>query len=483
MIIRYMTAAVLLLITGTASTADIEQAMVKIYATSANPNYYIPWLREAPYEVFGSGCVIDDGIILTNAHVVSNLTYLQVRREGDPRRYLASVEAVSHDADLALLTVDDPEFFQGITPLDLGELPNTMEQVTVYGYPVGGDALSTTQGVISRIETSNYVHSNLSLLSVQLDAAINPGNSGGPAIVDGRVIGVAMQSRSQAENIGYVVPVPVIMHFFDDIEDGVYDGFPSAGLSYQTIGNPAITELFQVGEEQIGVLVTGTAFGSPASEALLEDDVILEVDGHAIAGDGTIELRSGVRTSLDHLIKRRQLGETIPVVIVRDGSTMTVEMTLEETFRDLCLVPHKEYDRLPRYYVYGGLVFMPLSLNYLESWGSEWYSNAPDYLSMPYRYGNWRNEDRNRIVMITYILPSEVNTGYQGIRNETVETVNGQPVSGFEHLISLLEGTEAEFVQIETNMGNMIILDREEALEANSEIMERYGIPTDRYLE
>lgn len=478
-----MTVAVLLLFTGTASTADVEQAMVKIYATSANPNYYIPWLREAPYEVFGSGCVIDDGIILTNAHVVSNLTYLQVRREGDPKRYLASVQAVSHDADLALLTVDDPSFFQGITPLELGELPNTMEQVTVYGYPVGGDALSTTQGVISRIETSNYVHSNLSLLSVQLDAAINPGNSGGPAIVDGRVIGVAMQSRTQSENIGYVVPVPVIMHFFDDMEDGSYNGFPSAGLSYQTIGNPAITELFGVGEEQVGVLVTGTAFGSPAQEVLLEGDVILEIDGHAIAGDGTIELRSGVRTSLDHLIKRRQLGETIPVLIVRDGSIMAVETTLDETFSDLCLVPHKEYDRLPQYYIYGGLVFMPLTLNYLESWGSEWYSNAPDYLSMPYRYGNWRTEARNRIVLITYILPSEVNTGYQGIRNETVKTVNGQPVTGFEQLIALLEEADGQFVEIETNMGNMIILDREEALEANSEIMTRYGIPADRNIE
>ena len=116
MSIRFLSAAVLILLAGTAFSAEVEQAMVKIYATSANPNYYIPWLREAPYEVFGSGCVIDEGIILTNAHVVSNLTYLQVRREGDPSRYLASVEAVSHDADLALLTVDDPEFFRGDNP-------------------------------------------------------------------------------------------------------------------------------------------------------------------------------------------------------------------------------------------------------------------------------------------------------------------------------------------------------------------------------
>jgi S1-C subfamily serine protease len=466
-----------------ASAADVEQAMVKIFATSANPNYYIPWIREAPYEVFGSGCVIDENIILTNAHVVSNVTYLQVRKEGDPNRYTARVVAVSHDADLALLTVDDPAFFQDITPLELGSLPRTMEQVTVYGYPVGGDALSTTQGVISRIETSNYAHSNLSLLSVQLDAAINPGNSGGPAIVDGKVIGVAMQSRNQAENIGYVVPVPVIRHFFQDIEDGEYDGFPSAGLSYQSINNPAMTSRFGIDEEQRGVLVTGVAYQSPASEVLQPGDVILEIDGHEIAGDGTVELETGIRTTLDHLIKRRQLGESVPFLIVRDGSQLTVDMTLDETFQDLCLVPHKIYDRLPRYFVYGGLVFMPLTLNYLESWGSDWYSNALDYLSLPYRYNNWRTEDRSRIVVLTYVLPSEVNTGYQSIRNELVTHVNGERVSGFSDMIWLLESAEGEYVEIRTNLNNLIVLNRLEAMEANGEIMARYGIPSDRQVE
>jgi len=473
----------LIALTGICFTADVDQAMVKIYATSANPNYYIPWIIEAPFEAFGSGCVIDDELILTNAHVVSNLTYLQVRKEGDPRRYAGEVVAISHEADLALLTVKETGFFDGIEPLELGELPKTMEQVTVYGYPVGGDALSTTQGVISRIETSNYAHSNLSLLSVQLDAAINPGNSGGPAIVDGKVIGVAMQSRTQAENIGYVVPVPVIRHFFQDIEDGVYDGFPSAGLAFQNISNPAITDMYSIAEEQTGVLVIGTAFGSPAAQVLEEGDVILELDGFTIAGDGTVQIASGIRTTLDYLITRRQVGETVTMLIVRDGREITLEMTLEETFEDLCLVPHKEYDRLPRYYIYGGLVFEPLSLNYLESWGSEWYNNALDYLSMPYRYNNWRTEDRSRIVIITYVLPSEVNTGYQSVRNEIVSSVDGESVSGFHHLIELLESAEGEFVTLRTNLGNMIILDRLEALAANDEIMARYGITTDRQVE
>ncbi|OPL19641.1 MAG: hypothetical protein AVO35_10050 [Candidatus Aegiribacteria sp. MLS_C] len=470
-------------ILGIINAADVDQAMVKIYATSANPNYYIPWIIEAPYEVFGSGCVIDDGLILTNAHVVSNTTYLQVRKEGDPKRYPAVIVAVSHEADLALLTVEGEGFFDGMEPLELGELPKTMEQVTVYGYPVGGDALSTTQGVISRIETSNYTHSNLSLLSVQLDAAINPGNSGGPAIVNGKVVGVAMQTRTQSENIGYVVPVPVIEHFFQDIEDGYYDGFPSAGLSFQQIRNPFITRMYSISEEQLGVLVTGTAWNSPASEILREGDVIIQMDGLEIAGDGTIQIAPGIRTTLDYLITRRQVGESIPMLVVRDGETMEVEMLLDETFDELCLVPHKEYDRMPSYFVYGGLVFMPLSLNYLESWGNEWYNNALDYFTMPYRYNNWRTEERSRIVIITYVLPAEVNTGYQSIRNEIVSQVNGQQVSGLADLLQKLEDAEGQYVVITTNLNNRIILDHSEAVGSNAEIMARYGIPADRRMD
>ena len=73
---------------------DIDQAMVKIYTNSMSYDYYIPWSTEALRESSGSGCVVDGNMILTNAHVVSNETFLQVRKEGDPRKYQAFVVAM-----------------------------------------------------------------------------------------------------------------------------------------------------------------------------------------------------------------------------------------------------------------------------------------------------------------------------------------------------------------------------------------------------
>ncbi|MBD3278811.1 MAG: trypsin-like serine protease [Candidatus Aegiribacteria sp.] len=473
--------AVAILLTALPVLADeVDQAMVKIYTNSSAYNYYIPWSPDAPREKYGSGCVINNDLILTNAHVVSDQTFLQVRKEGDPRKYSASVVAVSHDADLALITVAEPSFFHGIQPLELGDLPQTRQQVTVYGYPVGGDALSTTQGVISRIETSRYVHSSLSLLTVQLDAAINPGNSGGPAIVDDRIVGVAMQSRDQAENIGYVIPVPVIEHFLQDLDDGELDGFPAAGFSYQTVRNPAASRVLGIEQEQTGVIVTGMASDSPASAVLQQGDVVMSIDGREIAGDGTVELRSGSRTALSYMISRRQLGDTITMEIIRNGEPSSVDMLLDATVHDLSIVSTKIFDIPPEYMIFGGVLFMPLTINYLETWGSEWYLNAPDYLTYHYLYSNWRTEETEEIVVLAYLLPSDVNTGYEDLRNEAVVEVNGNPVVSFSEFVSLVDESTGDFVEVRTNLGKVMILNRSSALEANRSIMTRYGVQNDR---
>lgn len=477
---KNITAAVVLCAAFTGFAGTVDQAMVKIYTNSAAYNYYIPWSTDAPAETSGSGCVVEGNLILTNAHVVSNETFIQVRREGDPKKYQAFVVAVSHDADLALISVETPAFFSGITPLRLGNLPMAREEVTVYGYPMGGDALSTTKGVISRVESSRYAHSGLSLLTVQIDAAINPGNSGGPAIINDRIVGVTMQIMNNSEGIGYVIPVPVIEHFLEDMEDGVYNGFPSAGFSYQTIRNEAFTGRFSIPGEQAGVMITQTAWDSPASEVLEPGDVIMTIDGRDIAGDGTVELRTGSRTRLDYMVNRRQLGESITMDIIRGGAPLTVSLELDSTLDDLTIVPAKIYDIPPEYFIYGGGVFMPLTLNYLESWGREWYLNSVDYLTHPVLFDNWRREDREEIVVLTFMLPAGVNTGYETLQNEIIETVDGVNVRNFGQFVELVESGTGEYLELSTNLNNIIVLRREEAEGENASIMNRYGIPSDR---
>jgi S1-C subfamily serine protease len=198
----------------------IVQSVVKIITMQSHPDYNTPWAISLANQVSGSGCLVANNHILTNAHIVSNASYITVQVHGQTKKYKAKVVAVSHDADLALLSVYDPSFFKDLVPLEIGPLPKPSDKVIVYGYPEGGDSLSTTSGVISRIEHVKYPHSLISLLGIQIDAAVNPGNSGGPAIVKNKITGIVMSKKSDSENISYLVPSSIVKHFLADISDG-----------------------------------------------------------------------------------------------------------------------------------------------------------------------------------------------------------------------------------------------------------------------
>lgn len=217
---------------------EISSAVVKIYNVEVKPNYYIPWQMMNQTQSTGSGVIIDNHLILTAAHVVSNSAYLEVKKVSDINKYTAHVKWISHESDLALLEVEDETFFKGTHFRKLGATPKRQESVGVYGYPTGGNEISLTQGIISRIELTNYVHSGESFLTLQIDAAINPGNSGGPVFNRaGEIVGIAMQKLNGVDNIGYVIPPFIIQHFFKDIEDGVYDGYAESGLFIQHMQN------------------------------------------------------------------------------------------------------------------------------------------------------------------------------------------------------------------------------------------------------
>jgi len=178
---------------GTEKNMDpvIMDSVVKIFSVCSSPNYYLPWQNYQNTMPTGSGFVISGNRILTNGHLVANQTFIMVRKQGDPKKYVAKLLVAGHECDLAILTVDDPVFFKNLAPLEIGELSNLQDNVSVLGYPVGGDNISVTKGVVSRIEPTMYSHSGRDLLAVQIDAAINPGNSGGPVIKDGKAVGVA----------------------------------------------------------------------------------------------------------------------------------------------------------------------------------------------------------------------------------------------------------------------------------------------------
>ena len=212
--------------------SDVYKSVLRIEVATQVPDYETPWNSGRFSGGIGTGFLIGKNKILTNAHVVSNGRRVLVTVYGSPKKYPAKVEYIAHDCDLALLSVEDFKDFESFPTFEFGDVPSLESQVRVIGYPVGGDRLSVTRGVVSRIDFQPYSHSRAdSHLVVQIDAAINPGNSGGPVVQDDKVVGVAFQGLRQADNTGYIIPTPVIRRFLKDIEDGKYDHYADLGVS------------------------------------------------------------------------------------------------------------------------------------------------------------------------------------------------------------------------------------------------------------
>src|SRR5436305_9884946 len=218
---------------------------------------------------------------MTNAHVVSNSRYLTVERDGDPNKYPATVLFVAHDCDLALVKVASADFFKNMVPLKYGGIPELESTVSAYGYPLGGERMSVTTGIVSRIDFTLYTHSSVdSHLTIQISAQINPGNRGGRVMQDGKVMGVAFQGYSGdvAQGVAYMIPTPVIRRFLKDIKDGHYDKYVDLGLNTTKLQNPSQRRYLGLPDDGRGVIVGTVIEAGPAGKVLKKGDVLLSSD-------------------------------------------------------------------------------------------------------------------------------------------------------------------------------------------------------------
>ncbi|XP_027358738.1 protease Do-like 10, mitochondrial [Abrus precatorius] len=450
-------------------------SVVKIFTVSCSPNYLLPWQNKSQRETMGSGFVIQGRKIITNAHVVADHSFVLVRKHGSPTKYRAEVKAVGHECDLAILVVENEEFWDGMNPLELGDVPFLQEAVAVVGYPQGGDNISVTKGVVSRVEPTQYVHGASQLMAIQIDAAINPGNSGGPAIMSNKVAGVAFQNLSGAENIGYIIPVPVIKHFISGVEEsGKYIGFCSLGVSCQTTENVHLRNHFSMQPNRTGVLVSKVNPLSDAYNVLKKDDIILSFDGVPIANDGTVPFRNRERITFDHLVSMKKPNEKAIVRVLRDGQEHELSIILQHIQP---LVPVHQFDKLPSYYIFAGLVFVPLTQPYLHEYGEDWYNISPRRLCER-ALRELPKKANQQLVILSQVLMDDINAGYERLAELQVLKVNGTEIDNLEHLCELVGSCHTEFLRFDLEDDRVIVLNYGMAKLATSRILKRHRIPS-----
>ena len=457
---------------GSDPREKIKDAVVKVHIVQHTYETLSPWNSDSQ-KGSGSGLIIAGNLILTNAHVASDATFLEIQRHSETKRYEAEVVYISHESDLALLRTKDAKAYKDVTPLELGDLPKMQQSVEVYGFPIGGNTLSVTRGVVSRIEKQNYVHTGENLMAAQVDAAINFGNSGGPVISDGKVVGVAMQSGFLTENIGYMIPTPIIRHVLDDIKDHKVDGYGFHGFLTQSMENPAMRRKYGLGEDHTGMLVHKIYKNSPADNKIQIGDIVTQIDGHKIENNGTVEFRPGEFIDHTHYIDMHQIGQDIKFKIIRSGQAQEVALRLDKPGKEYLLVKPNQYDKQPTYFIFGGLVFMPLNQDVIDSMeGTPALIGALTYESP--------DEKRSEAVIMTKVLPADINKDYHHDNDLLIEKVNGETVRDFRDFYNKVQASVSDFVTLQAADDYQLVIDRKEAIERQPEILTQYGVNADR---
>ncbi|MGH7162341.1 MAG: trypsin-like peptidase domain-containing protein [Planctomycetota bacterium] len=462
---------------------EFKNSVIQVFTVSQEEDYFLPWQRPDPQSSGGSAFFIGHSRLMTNAHVVSDARNLLVKRPDRADRKEARVLFVGHDCDLAVLTVDDPSFFEGMKPLPFGPQPALRSTVAAVGYPMGGRKLSITEGVVSRIEVRGYSHSGADEhLTIQIDAAINPGNSGGPVLQEGKVVGVAFQGQFFAQNIGYMIPPSVIHHFLADIADDRYDGYPELGVIHAELENDALRAYLDVPGDGTGVVVLKPLPYSSAAGVVRRNDVLHAIDGVPIRNDGTI-LVEGEALDFAYVVEGKQVGESVKLSVRREGKVSDIDVPLKAWKPPMTLATI--YDRPAQYLAAGGYVFVPLTSNYLFRAGRT-SEELIYYMQQYYRSIAVEGESREQLVVLSQVLKHPLTTyAASAYSNSIVEKVNGVVPRDFRHFAELFDDAAADVVKIEFEGVNIppVILDRKRMQAVHAEICKRYGIAVDRHVE
>ncbi|HYR59003.1 MAG TPA: trypsin-like peptidase domain-containing protein, partial [Chthoniobacteraceae bacterium] len=373
----------------------------------------------------------------------------------------------------ALLKLDDPAFFKGTKPLEMGGIPELESVVSVYGYPIGGERMSVTHGVVSRVDFRIYTHSVVDQhLTVQIDAAINPGNSGGPVLQGGKVVGVAFQGYSGdvAQNVGYMIPTPVIKHFLEDIKDGHYDRYMDLSIGFFNTLNPAMRRALGLADDDRGVVVTNVQSAGVCHGVLQPGDVLLAIDGHEIASDGMVELENE-RVLLSEVAERKFLGDAVRLSILRDKKPCECEVKFDRAW------PHSmqatSYDAQPPYVLFGGLLFQPLSRNLI---GAYQFENLRINYFYDFFITKELYEDHPELVILSAILPDPINTYLTEFREGIVDEINGTKIKTLKDAAAAF-AEKTEFYVVRFLGGSRpLVLERSAVEAARERIKERYNV-------
>jgi serine protease Do len=398
----------------------VRDTVVQLFAQISAVDLLEPYKTPQQGTACGSGFFInDDGYLITNAHVVisAKTVWGQVPSLGKCIIDM-DVIGISPERDLALLRIT-PEGrdlitrqLGGIPYLSLGDsdLVRRSDEVLALGYPLGQQSVKSTNGIISGHEHH----------LIQMSAPINPGSSGGPLLnIKGEVIGVNSSGVTEAQNVGYAIPINTLKTILNDLYEIKILRKPFLGVRFNNstetltkfLGNPLPG----------GCYVIETLKGSPLEKAgVMRGDMIYEINGHSVDmyGDMSVPWSEDKISMIDYPL-RLSIGDTVSVVAFRKGQkkvfTVTFNLAEPQAIRSV----YPGYEAID-YEIFAGMVVQELNVNIIRL--------LADHAPGLRKYSELKYQSEP-VLIITHVFPdTQLYRGRNMPLGATLNEINGTKV-------------------------------------------------------
>jgi S1-C subfamily serine protease len=464
-------------------TEKMKDSLVFLEVSRTSWEQLQPWRQTAVSTAGVYGTAVGSNEVLTIAGPLANATSIRARRYDQNEYISARIKAIDYEYNLCLLELDEAAIRTPLEPLQFSDKYSRGKDLYSYRLDSSGSITKGRAG-LDRAEVQFSPVSFVRTLYYILTTPSRPADGGEVFCLDGAPVGIACWG-SDAE-IG-LIPAEMIQRFFEHGRKPPYRPFGAVGFEISSLLDPAVRKFLKMPEDcRNGVYVSSVYTMGTGSSELVAGDVILSIDSCPLNPYGRYQDPRYERIGFEHLIAQHPAGTIIPFEIFRNGKKESVDVKIQDIKADQMLIPYYLYDKRPEYLVVGGFVFQTLTRDYMTLWGENWQGRVPPHLFWYFRENAFCPTDqRQDVVLLSYVLPTESNLGYHQLGQLVVKSFNGIEISSLSQMADVMKKTaESPFYAVEFELQSpTVVIPKAYLPMTNQMVKDLYGIPEISYID
>ena len=377
-----------------------EASLVEIEVTKTTYDYKIPWVIRNS-QTRKNGIILGERQILTTADGLSGHTLCRIRKGGVSKQYIATPLWIDYYSNLAVLTVDDAAFWSDLQPVQLVKTLPQSGNLQIYRWRSG--RIESRAAEIIRLYVGSSKTSYIQHLKLAASSEIDAAGWAEVVIHAGRLIGLTTAAANKKLTI---LPAPFILSV---LERKTLPEDPGAGcfdFRWMSAKNPALVQSKGFDRSERGVVITEVGSRRLADNTLQPGDILFAIDGFAIDDEGKYIDPAYGRLSINGLATRAHAaGDVIPMQVWRDGRERLLDYHLPRADFDKSFIPEQHYDQAPCYLIAESGLSTPDG-PYCAPWATIGRCTC--------FYDASATMERNGLVLLTMVLPDDVNRSYEG---------------------------------------------------------------------